>query len=121
MSARQKALKHSQILAARSAGTSNGSASGGSHTRKRAQITANNADGTYLVDIISATGVVLESGTLALSFPLVDSLAVDSYVWLDFEPGQTKGVIDATGGGGSGSGGSAEIIVVGAPGYLSGT
>lgn len=119
--ARQKALKYSQMLAARSAGSTSAGAPGGSHTRKRGRITANNGDGTYDVTILSATGAELLTGELALSYPLINSIAVDTYVWLDYEPGQTKGAIDATGLSSGGGGGSAGIIVVGAPGYLSGT
>ncbi len=93
------------------------------HSRLRAKITANNGDGTYAVTTFAASGTAIDTALLVLAFPAVTTLAVDTYCWVDFLPGSTRGMIDATasaiGGGGSGSLG--DIIVVGAPGFLSGT
>ena len=117
---RQATLRSAAALASREAAAPVSDGNLG-HTRLRAQVTANNGDGTYAVTTFGASGVTIESALLVLAFPAITTIAVDTYCWVDFLPGSEKGMLDATGIAAGGSGGSAEIIVIGAPGYLSGT
>lgn len=88
----------------------------------QAKITANLTGGAYEVTVYSTTGAPIVEDELAFAFPATaSSLAVDSFVWVKYLSGNSKAIIDATSvaiGGGSGSGAE---IVVGAPGFLSGT
>lgn len=97
------------------------SASG--YLRAPATITANNADGTYTVDVYGDGGTAVSEDELVHAFPKsANALAVGTAVWIEYAPGRPVGILDATayaiGGAGSGSG---SVIVVGAPGFLSGT
>lgn len=92
------------------------------HTRRPAKITANNTDGTYTVDVYDDAGNVVLEDELVIAFPAsATALAVDTWVWIDYPPGRPKGVLDATAYAIGGAGGGGAIIVVGAPGFLSGT
>lgn len=93
------------------------------YLRRPAVITANNGDGSYAVDIYDDAGAVVAEDELVHAFPKsANALAVGTAVWIEYAPGRPKGVLDATayaiGGAGAGSG---SVIVVGAPGFLSGT
>ena len=92
------------------------------YTRRQARITANNTDGTYTVDVYDDAGNVVLEDELVIAFPAsATALAVDTWVWIDYPPGRPKGVLDATAYAIGGAGGGSAIIVVGAPGFLSGT
>lgn len=102
-------------------------ASGGSNTssaqgyaRRPAIILANNADGTYRIDVYGQGGTKIMEDVLAFAWgDNPAALDVGGKVFVELFGGDAFPIIDATGGAGSGSIGA--IVQVGSPGFISST